>query len=380
MRKKYLLAPGPTPIPETVASVFTQPILHHRTPEFQQIFAEVRTHLKTVFQTQNEVLILSASGTGAMESTLTNLFSRGDQIIVINVGKFGERWTQIAQRYELKVVEVRAAAGQSVDLSELEKVMQTEPRAKAVCFQASETSTGVALPTREICQLTHRMGMLSICDAITACGVSDLPMDAWNIDVMMTGSQKAFMIPPGLAMIALNEKAWKLNQTAQLPRFYFDLAKEKKSQAKNQTAWTPAISLIVGLQASLRLMQEEGLQNIFKRHDLLARATRAAVAALNLELLAKASPSTAVSAVCVPAQIPDGKLIPKMMRDQYGVTIAGGQDELEGKIFRLSHFGYCDRFDITVGISALELVLNRLGHSVPYGTGVGAALQVFAQE
>jgi aspartate aminotransferase-like enzyme len=187
------------------------------------------------------------------------------------------------------------------------------------------------------------------------------------------------MIPPGLAMIALSDRAWAMSEQSNLPKFYFDLARERKAQAKNQTAWTPAISLVQGLQESLRLIREEGLHNVFKRHDLLARATRNAVQALGLEMLAKKSPSTSVTAVKIPASIKDGKQIPKIMRDKYGVTIVGGQDELEGKILRLSHFGYCDRFDITTGISALELVLNDLGHPVEFGKGVGAALRTFAE-
>ena len=201
-------------------------------------------------------------------------------------------------------------------------------------------------------------------------------------DVLITGSQKAFMIPPGLAMMALSEKAWAANATSDLPRFYFDLAKERKGIATHQTAWTPAISIIVGLRESLRLIHQEGLQNVFKRHDLLARATRAGVAALGLELLAKkpAYCSTAVTAVKVPASIADGTRLPKLMRDKYGVTIIGGQDELEGKIIRLSHFGYCDRFDIVTVISGLELALSELGYPVEFGKGTGAVLKVFAEK
>jgi aspartate aminotransferase-like enzyme len=204
-------------------------------------------------------------------------------------------------------------------------------------------------------------------------------MDEWGIDVLITGSQKALMIPPGLAMVAFSDRAWAKSESAKLPKFYFNLAKERKALAKNQTTWTPAISLIQGLQESLRLIQAEGLENMFKRHELLARATRNAVHALGLEMLAKKSPSTSVTAVKVPASIKDGKQIPKLMRDKYGVTIAGGQDELEGKIIRLSHFGYCDRFDITTGISALELVLHDVGYPVEFGKGVGAVLRTFSE-
>lgn len=379
MKKTYLLTPGPTAIPESVVSVFARPIIHHRTSGFEALFAQVREDLKLVFQTQQDVLSLASTGTGAMDAAVTNLFKKGDKVITINGGKFGERWTKISKAYGLNPIEIKLAPGDAVEVKDLEATVRSNTDAKGILFQASETSTGVKMPTQEICQIAQKSGMLSVCDAITACGVFDIPMDAWGIDALITGSQKAMMIPPGMAFIALSNKAWAANESADLPRFYFDLGKERKSQAKNQTAWTPAISLIQGLQESLRLIKEEGLQNVFKRHELLALATRNAVAALGLEMLAKKAPSPSVTAVKVPAQIANGKLIPKTMREKYGVTIAGGQDELEGKIFRLSHFGYCGKFDITTGISCLELVLNELGYKVEFGKGVGAVLRTFAE-
>jgi aspartate aminotransferase-like enzyme len=324
--------------------------------------------------------MLTATGTGAMDAAVSNLFRRGEKVVTINAGKFGERWGKIAKVYGLDVVEVKLAPGDAVEPSALAKVCETNRDAKAILFQASETSTGVRMPVKEIVDLAKKYSMLSVCDAITALGVMNLPMDAWGIDVLITGSQKAMMIPPGLAFIALSDAAWKKSETSDLPKFYFDLAKEKKAHLTNQTAWTPAISLVMGLAESLKMLREEGLENVFKRHERLARATRAAVEALGLELLAKKSPSPAVSAVLVPSTVKEGKKIPKIMRDKYGVTIAGGQDELEGKIFRLSHFGYCGEFDITTGISCLELVLAELGHPVKFGTGVGAALKIFAEE
>lgn len=378
MKKTYLLTPGPTPIPESVSAIFSKPIIHHRTPAFEAVFQDVRQGLKYLYQTKQDVLLLTATGTGAMDAAVSNLFNRGDKVISLNAGKFGERWTNIAKAYELNTVEIKVPAGDTIDAKQVEKTIQENSDAKGILFQASETSTGVVMPTQEICRLAKAAGMLSICDAITACGVFDLPMDDWGIDVLITGSQKALMIPPGLAMIALSDRAWAANENSKLPRFYFDLAREKKNLAKNQTAWTPAISLVQGLQESLRLIKEEGLHNVFKRHDLLARATRNAVQALGLELLAKKSPSNAVTAVRIPSQIKDGKAVTKLMRDKYGVTIVGGQDELEGKIIRLSHIGYCDRFDIVTGISALELVLSELDYPVQFGKGVGAVLKTFA--
>jgi aspartate aminotransferase-like enzyme len=377
MKKTYLLTPGPTPIPESVSAGFARPIIHHRTAAFEKLFEDVRQGLKFLYQTRQEVLILSASGTGAMEASVSNLFKKGDKVITLNAGKFGERWTKIAKTYGLNPIEIKVEAGETVSAAQVEAAIKDHKDAKGILFQASETSTGVMLPTQEICKLAKANNMLSICDAITACGVFDLPMDDWNIDALITGSQKALMIPPGLAMIALSDRAWTANETADLPRFYFDLAREKKAHLKNQTAWTPAISLIQGLQESLRLIREEGLHDMFKRHELLAKATRNGAQALGLELLSKKSASPAVTAVKVPAGI-DGKALVKHMRDKLGVIMVGGQDELEGKIVRLSHFGYVDRFDIVIGIAAMELALHEMGHPVEFGKAVGAVLQTFA--
>ncbi len=379
MRKTYLLTPGPTPIPESISALFAKPIIHHRTPAFQNLFEEVRHGLKYLYQTKGEVLLLTTTGTGAMETAITNLFQKGQKVITINGGKFGERWTQLAQTFGLHPIEIALPPGDALEPAALEECVIQNPDARAILFQASETSTGVVMPTEDICRIASRAGMLSVCDAITACGVFDLPMDTWGIDVLITGSQKALMLPPGLAMISLSEKAWQAHERADLPRFYFDLSRERHAQTKNQTAWTPAISLIQGLQESLRMIRDEGLHNVFKRHELLAKATRSAVKALHLELLSKKAPSNAVTAVIVPSSISDGKLIPKLMRDKHGVIIAGGQDELEGKIIRLSHFGYCDRFDIITGISALELTLQELGHSFELGHGVRAILKTYSE-
>lgn len=378
MKKNYLLAPGPTPIPERVSAILGQPIPHHRTPGFEKTFAETRAGLKWLFQTEQEVIMLTATGTGAMDAAVSNLFQRGEKVITVNGGKFGERWTKIARTYGLEPIEVKIPWGTAVDPAELAKICESHPDAKAILFQASETSTGARMPVQAIVELAQKKGMLSVCDAITALGVMDLPMDRWGIDVLITGSQKAMMIPPGLSFIALSKAAWEKSKSSNLPKFYFNLEKERAAHLTNQTAWTPAISLVMGLAESLRMMREEGLPGIFRRHEVLAAATRAGVKALGLELLAEKSPSPAVSAVRVPPGIREGKKIPKLMRDKYGVTIAGGQDELEGKIFRLSHFGYCSFFDITTALSCLELVLSELGHPVTFGSGVGAVLGTFA--
>jgi aspartate aminotransferase-like enzyme len=378
MKKTYLLTPGPTPVPEAIHAAFAKPLIHHRTPEFQSLFQEVRDGLKYLFQTKNEVLTLATSGTGAMDAAVCNLFRKGDTVITVNGGKFGARWSKICEVYGVKAVDIFVERGRSVTLQQIEQAYASAPSARAILFQASETATGALMPTEQIVRFARSKNLLSICDAITACGVFNLPMDEWGIDVLITGSQKALMIPPGLAFIALSPRAWEFAEQSDLPKFYLDLRKELKAQVKNQSAWSPATSLIQGLHVALQMIQAETLPKIFARHELLARATRAGVEALGLEILAKDAPSTAVTSVWVPSQITEGKQIVKRMRDRWGVTIAGGQDELEGKIFRLSHFGYCGPFDITTGLSCLELVLSELGYPVEFGRGVGAALKVLS--
>lgn len=379
--KNYLLTPGPTPVPESVLAALAQPIVHHRTATFQSLFQAVQKQLKWLFQTEQDVLILSSSGTGAMEASVTALFNPGDHVLVLQAGKFGERWAKIARAHALVPTVLTCEAGQSFTAAEVEEKLKELGRVhpiKAVLFQASETSTGVRLPVREICAAARAHGALGVVDAITALGVVDLPMDAWGIDVLITGSQKALMLPPGLACIALSARAWLATESSQMPRFYFDLREERKALSKNQTAWTPAISLIQGLHESLRLLQAESLAEIFGRHNLLARATRAGVQAMGLELLAKDSPSDSVTAVRVPqALLAMGKKIPELLHKKYGITIVGGQDELEGKILRLSHMGYCDRFDIVTALAGLEMTLLELGHPLKLGVGVGAALEIF---
>ncbi len=379
MEKPYLLTPGPTPIPEVVSSAFLLPLIHHRTPEFKNLLDEIRMGLKYLYQTQQEVLLLTATGTGAMDAAVCNLFNSGDTVITVNGGKFGERWTKIAQAYQLIPVEIVIEPGQTLKSTQLSEVIGSHPHAKGVLFQSIETSTGVEMPTEVICQLARQAGMLSVCDAIAACGVLNLPMDQWGIDVVISGSQKALMTPPGLSMIALSQQAWEMQKKSKLPRFYFDLEKERIMQTQNQTAWTPAVSLFQGLKKSLELIKEEGLQAVFKRHSLLGKATRHAIQALGLELLAQESPSPAVTVIKIPASLSNGKQISKLMRDKYGVVITGGQAGGDQEMIRFAHMGYCHCFDIVVGISALELVLNDLGFSIEFGKGVGMVLSTFAE-
>lgn len=374
MRKEYLRAPGPTPVPEEVLLAMAQPIIHHRAPAFAKVLEEVRDGLKYLFQTKGEVITFAASGTGAMEASVNNILSPGDRALCVRGGKFGERWSQICSAYGIETTDMDVEWGQAVDPAAIEKALKDKPH-RAVYMQASETSTGVRHPVEEIAKITRDSDTLLIVDAITAIGVFDVKPDDWGIDVVVTGSQKALMLPPGLAFAWLSERAWEAVDNSKLPRYYFDLKKEKKSILKNQSAYTHAVSLIVGLNVSLGMIRREGLENVFARHDLLARATREAATSIGLDLFAPKAPSPAVSAICAPGGI-DGQDVVKTMREKYGTTIAGGQDRAKGKIFRLSHMGYCDKFDVLQTITCLEFALKDLGHKFEFGTAVGAAQQV----
>ena len=380
MKKSYLLSPGPTAVPERVLLKMGEPMIHHRTPQFSAIFAEVKKDLKYLFQTEQEVLILASSGTGAMESAITNLFSRGDKVLFINAGKFGERWGQISKTYGLEPVELKVEWGQTVEVAAVKDILDKDPQIKAVLMQASETSTTVAHPVKELAQLTKDRDTLIVVDGITAVGVSDLPMDDLGIDVLISGSQKAFMLPPGLAFIALSEKAWGFAEKSDIPKYYFDLKKENKNQiaGKDTTAYTPAVTLIIGLAEVLTMVREEGLENLFKRHKVLADATRAAIKALGLKPLAPESPADSATGAFVPEGVDGGKLV-KFLRDTMGVTLAGGQDHLKGKIIRIAHLGYYDTFDIIIAISAIEMALKKFGHDVELGKGVAAAQDILGE-
>ncbi len=380
MLKQYLLSPGPTAVPERVLLRMAQPVIHHRTPQFSSIFAETKRMLEQVFQTGNDVLTLASSGTGAMEAAVSNLCSPGDTVIYVNGGKFGERWGKIAAGFGLNAVEIRVEWGKAVNVADVEAALEAHPEAKGVFVQASETSTTTAHPVRELARLTaSREGCVTVVDAITALGVIDMPMDDWGLDVVISGSQKAFMLPPGLAMIALSDKAWKMTESATCPRFYFDLASERKSQqaGKDTTAWTPAVALIIGLNEVLKMMFEEGLENLYARHALLAKATRAGVAALGMKMVSS-SPAVSATGAHVPEGV-DGGAFVKYLRDTMGVTFAGGQEHLKGRIIRIAHLGYYDVFDITLAMSAIEIALNRFGCPVQMGAGVAAAQAILLE-
>ncbi len=372
MIKNYLLAPGPTPVPARVLLAMAQPLIHHRTPQFSAIFAEAKRGLKEVFQTEQDVLMLAASGSGAMEGAVTNLFSPGDEVLVVNGGKFGERWSKISAAFGLTVTELRVEWGRGAAVDDVRRLLDQRPGIRGVLVQASETSTTAVHPVEAIAELTRRRDVLLVVDGITAVGVFDIPMDRWGIDALITGSQKALMLPPGLAFVALSERAWTRVKQAKLPRFYFDFAKERENLGKDTTAWTPAISLIIGLRESLAMIREEGLPQVFARHARMAAATRAAAGALGLSLVAPDSPSPAVTGIYTPGDVDGGKLV-AYLRDRMGVTFAGGQDQLKGKIVRIAHLGHIGAFDVVTAIAAFEMALRHFGHDVTLGRGVGAA-------
>jgi aspartate aminotransferase-like enzyme len=377
MIKHYLLSPGPTPIPNEVALAMSETMIHHRTPQFNKVFEEARQGLKALFGTKGDVLMLAASGTGAMEAAVSNLFSPGEKVLVVNGGKFGERWLNISSAFGLSPVEIKVDWGKAVKPEEIEKQLKAHPDAKGVMIQASETSTTTLHPVEEIARLT-RNGPLLIVDGVTAVGVLSMPVDEWGIDALITGSQKALMLPPGLGFIALSDRAWKRTKAAKLPRFYFDLNLERKNQQKGSGAFTPAVSLIFGLRASLDMMQREGFDRVYARHARMARATRAATTALGLKLLAPENPSPAATGVFLPENIDADKVL-DYLRDQMNITLAEGQDQLKGKVIRIAHVGYMGAFDVITAVAALEMALRKFGLEIPFGRGVAAAEEVLME-
>jgi len=379
MFKRYLLAPGPTPVPPEVLLRMALPIIHHRAPDFMPVFDSARKGLKRLFQTANDVLILTSSGTGAMVASVNNFFNPGEKALVINGGKFGERWVKICQAYGLQVKEIAVEWGNPVDPKEVEKALKEDPAIKGVFVQAVETSTGVYHDIEALGKILAGRDALFIVDAISALVAHDLKTDAWGVDLMVGGSQKGLMLPPGLAFLAVSEKAWKKSEGAKQPRFYFNLKKEREGQAKNQTNFTPAISLIAGLEEALSLLEKEGLENVFARHRRLARATRAAVKELGLSTFPKSSPADSVTAINAPEGV-DGQAIYKTLREKFGITAAGGQDKLKGKVFRIAHLGYADIFDVITAVSGIEMTLKVLGHPVKLGAGVAAAEEALLED
>lgn len=378
MKKEYLLTPGPTPIPPRILETMARPIIHHRTPEFQKIIQEVEEDLKYVFQTKNDVLIFASSGTGAMEASVTNILSPGDKAIVVRGGKFGERFGEICKAYGIEFVPIDVEWGKALEPEKIDEILKREKNIKAVYTTLCETSAGVATDIEAVAKIVKDYEAVLVVDAISGLAAIPLKTDAWNVDVVVSGSQKGLMIPPGLAFVSISQKAWSFVERSKLPKYYFDFKEYKRALLKVDTPFTPAVNLIIALRESLRIIKEEGLENIFKRHKNLALAVRKAVLALGLELFAPTAYSDGVTAVKVPKGI-DGERLVKLIRDKYGVGIAGGQAELKGKVFRIATMGYITASDIIVTVSALERAFLEMGYRVELGKGVKAAEEILKE-
>ena len=371
IKKYYLLSPGPTPVPEDVLSAAAKPIIHHRTSEFSDIFMEVTEGLKYVFGTEQDVFVLTSSGTGALETSVINTLSAGDKVITINGGKFGERWGQICRAYGVDVKEIVLEWGEPYTKEQLAVELKANPEAKAVFVTLSETSSGTVYDIQGYGEVLAQSETILVVDGISGVGATPCPVDEWKVDVMVAGSQKSFMIPPGLAYLSFSPKAWNLVEKSTLPKYYFDAKKYKKSLGKQTTPYTPAVSLVIQQKKALDIIKSLGLEKLFEHHRILGDTTRTAVKALGLELLSK-MPGNILTAVKVPAGI-DGVKLVKTMQGKYLAYIAGGQDPYKGKIFRIAHLGYMGGFDIITALSALEMTLSELGYDFESGSSIKAA-------
>jgi aspartate aminotransferase-like enzyme len=375
--KNYLLAPGPTPVPEEALLELAKPVYHHRTPQFKKLFKDTCEGLKEVFLTKNDVFIFAASGTGAMEAAVVNLLGREDAALVVQGGKFGERFGELCKAYNIETELVDVEWGRAVEPAEIEKRLKANPKIAAVFVTLCETSTGVHSDVKAIGEIVKKTDAVLVVDGISSVGAVECRTDEWGIDMLVVGSQKALMLPPGLALLAVSPKAWKKVEKNSPSAYYFDLKAAKKALDKGDTPYTPALTLIIALKKTTEMILEQGLERTWARSSLLAEATRAAAEALGLELLAE-RPSDAITAIKLPEGI-DGEAVPKKMRDEYGVTIAGGQAKLKGKIARIAHMGYISGFDVLTAIAALEMTLKELGATIELGKGLTAAEEVLLE-
>ena len=379
--KQYLMTAGPTPLPPAVSQVMAEPMTYHRAPAFIEVYARVLDRLKAVFQTGNEVQVFTSSGTGALESAVANLVRPGESVLVASCGKFGERWAELCEAYGAETIHCETDWGRRVEPAALDEQLAQHDGVEVVFTTFSETSTGVVNDVRELTEVAHRHGALIAVDAVSGLGAVPFRQDDWGVDVAVAGSQKALMAPPGLAFASASEAA--LERAAANPgrRYYFDWARTVAGQRQDppDSPFTPAVGLVKALDVALGMIESEGLDQVFERHALLGRATREAAKALDLELLGGAPDENAnvVTAMVLPDSV-DGSKVPKLMRDRFGITIAGGQGRLKGRIARIAHCGYFGAFDIIVTVSALEMTLRELGHDAEPGAGVAAAQRVFS--
>lgn len=376
MFKKRLFTPGPTPVPENIMLRMSHPIIHHRNPEFKEIFAELNENIKYLFQTKNDVYTLTSSGTGAMEAAVANVINENDKAIFVNGGKFGERWGHLIKAFGGVPIEIKKEWGNPPTAEEIINTIKNHSDIKAIYLTHSETSSGTVTDVKEIAKVVHKISdALVIVDGITSVGAIELRMDEWDLDIVLTGSQKGLMIPPGLAFIAVSQRAWNnINQTENRT-FYLSLKKAKKALETGDTPWTPAITLVIGANEALKMIKEEGIENVWKRHERLAEGIRTGVKTLGLKLLSKA-PSNAITAVLMPEGI-EFKKFNDALKYEFGITVAGGQENYKGKLFRISHLGYYDELDMISMISALEFALYKSGYKFEPACGVNAIQKYF---
>jgi len=369
MKKEYLYTPGPVTVPQEVLLKLAEPMYHHRTPRFREMFAEVTQKLKTVFRTENDLLTFTSSGTGAMEASFVNFLSPGDKVITVNGGKFGERWTNLAKTYGVEFDEITLDWGTAPDPDDIAKKLADDPSIKAVYTELTETSTGTVYDIEAIGKVVAATDAILVVDAVSGIGADDIHVDAWKVDVCVAGSQKAFMIPPGLAFLSISEKAWKLAETSKIPKFYFDVKKAKKSIAKNDTTFTPAHTLIGALNVSLSMIIDEGVDAVIARHARLADAVREGAKALGLTLYSS-SPSNALTAIVFDGI--DAEQLRNHLKTE-GISVAGGQNEAKGKIIRVAMMGYANEADVMNALSVLERALNKMGVEIEPGKSLAAA-------
>ena len=378
IKKQRLLTPGPTPLYPPALHAMMASDVHHRTQDFIKIQASAMQGLKKAMGTSNDVLILTASGSGAMEASVSNFFSNGDKVVVCSAGKFGERWAEMVKAFGLDAIVLTEEYGSVVSPERLGETLKANPDVKGVFIQASETSTGAAHDVEAMAKLIRETEAIFIVDAITGLGTMPLDIDGWGIDICIGGSQKSFMIPPGLAFISVSPKAWGLNAKSCMPRYYFDLKREKKMADKGETAWTPNTSHLIALNVALEYINNLGMDKLIENAQLLAKATRHAAAALGLELFSPNNPGSSVTAIKAPAGMDSGVIV-KGFRNHFGAIIANGQGSMQGKIFRMAHLGYFDFADMFAVIAGLELLLQQNGHPVELGAGVAAVQRLYAE-
>ncbi len=376
MKKKYLFTPGPTEVPEEVLIEISRPPIHHRKKDFVNIFEEAVSNLKRVFLSTGEVFIFASSGTGAMEAAVQNFTEEGDKALYIESGKFGERWGELCEVFGVKTTALKYEWGNAVDTGEVEEKLKKNKDIKAVFATLVETSTGTLHPIEELAKVVSKSNAIFIVDAVSGLGSDRIMVDKWGIDVVVSGSQKALMTPPGLSFICINEKAKSVYEKNSRKSYYWDIKKESKAMAKGQTSYTPSVNLITGLLQALKMINTEGIENTFARHEVLAKAAREGIKAMGLELFSS-NPANGLTAVNIPSSDRIGGVFVKHIEEKYGVVFAGGQEKLKSKIFRIAHMGYYDKLDVIKALGVVEMALKELGVMDVLGKGVGAAMEVF---